>query len=333
VTGAAPARQCPSCSRPVGPGDNFCGSCRASLPGGAAGDHRELDAGLVAGVTDLGLRHHRNEDAMALAAVYSAAGPVAIAVVSDGVSTSARPDEASRAAVGAAISVLDAAVRAGRDPEAASADAIRAAQDAVAGFSAHGTGTATGDAPAATYVSAVISAGVVTVCWLGDSRAYWLESGPASGARQLTVDDSVATVLVAAGATPEEALRSPQAHVLTGWLGADSGAVSPHAISFRPAGPGVVLLCSDGLWNYEPEAARLAERALPGAAGDPLGTARALVEFAIAEGGADNITVVIAPYPPASGPGPGQAATVPARTVQAASPHAATVPATVVPPG
>ena len=68
--------------------------------------------------------------------------------------------------------------------------------------------------------------------------------------------------------------------------------------TFEPPGPGVLLLCSDGLWNYRPGAAELAELALPGALTDPLGAAAALVSFALEAGGMDNVTVVVAPYPP-----------------------------------
>jgi serine/threonine protein phosphatase PrpC len=70
--------------------------------------------------------------------------------------------------------------------------------------------------------------------------------------------------------------------------------------TFTPPGPGALLLCSDGLWNYQPEAAGLAGLALPGALTDPLGTASALVKFALQAGGADNITVVLATFPPAA---------------------------------
>ena len=75
----------------------------------------ELDLGLVAGVTDRGLRHSRNEDAMALAAPQGPAGPMAVAVVCDGVSAP-RADEASLMAVRVAARMLVAAVRAGDDP-------------------------------------------------------------------------------------------------------------------------------------------------------------------------------------------------------------------------
>ncbi len=107
--------------------------------------------------------------------------------------------------------------------------------------------------------------------------------------------------MVAAGLLPEEeALSSPHAHVVTRWVGADAGEASPHVVTFEPPGPGVLMLCSDGLWNYQPDAGKLAEMALPAALADPLGAAQALVTFAIEAGGRDNITVVLAPFPPRS---------------------------------
>ncbi len=221
-------------------------------------DHAEVDLGPAAGVSDRGLRHHRNEDAMALAAEQAPDGPAVVAVVCDGVSSSARPDQASLVAAEAALPVL---------------------------------------------VTAAIARGYeVTLCWLGDSRAYWLaESAPES--RPLTRDDSVAGGMVAAGLVDEAAaMASPHAHVLTRWLGgeeadlADDPERAPHVERFAPPGAGSLLICSDGLWNYRPEAADLAALALPKALTDPLGAAADMVKFAIEAGGADNITVVLVPY-------------------------------------
>ena len=48
-------------------------------------DHAEVDLGPAAGVSDRGLRHHRNEDAMAVAAEQAPDGPMVVAVVCDGV--------------------------------------------------------------------------------------------------------------------------------------------------------------------------------------------------------------------------------------------------------
>jgi len=55
----------------------------------------EEDLGQVAGVSDRGLRHSRNEDAMHFAVADTDAGPVAVAIVCDGVSSAPRPDEAA----------------------------------------------------------------------------------------------------------------------------------------------------------------------------------------------------------------------------------------------
>jgi serine/threonine protein phosphatase PrpC len=327
-----PAGACPSCGQPVFAGDNFCEACRAELrPARVSGDraetpvkcpscpdslvssdgycencghkvpsatdHTELDLGQLAGVTDRGLRHHRNEDAMALAVARTSEGPVSVAVVCDGVSTSSRPDEAAQAGAEAAVRVLLAAVRSGDDLAAASAEAVRGAQRALDDLA--GRHNLVFNAPSATFVSAVVTGHAVTVCWLGDSRAYWLDAEDATAARRLTSDDSVGQELVTRGLLSEaEALASPQAHVVTGWIGADLSGAKPHVTRFTPAGPGVVLLCSDGLWNYRPEAAGLAELAMPTAVTDPLGAAAKLVTFAIDSGGADNVTVVLAPFPP-----------------------------------
>ncbi len=287
--------ECPVCSvDPSAPpgaisAEGYCESCGRKVPSGR--DHAELDLGLLAGVTDRGLRHSRNEDAMALATAATPAGEVAIAVVCDGVSTSPRPDEASLAASQAAVRVLLTSARLGEEPAEASRAAVRSAQRALAGLGSPG------QAPSSTYVSAVVAGVGVTVCWLGDSRAYWLPAGPA-GATRLTTDDSLAELLVARGALAEaEAMASPQAHVITGWLGADMAGAEPHLARFELIGPGVVLVCSDGLWNYRPEAAGLAELALPAALSDPLGTAASLVKFALDAGGVDNITVVLIPFP------------------------------------
>jgi serine/threonine protein phosphatase PrpC len=298
------ATACAHCAQGTIGADDRCGSCGRTGP--SARDHGEVDLRLVAGVTDIGLRHHRNEDAFAIAVADVEGSPVPIAVVCDGVSGSDRGDEAAQAGVEAALSVLLPAVQAGRAAADASRQAVQAAQAAVAALNEQQESVA-GDAPSATFVSAVVAAQSVTVCWLGDSRAYWLPAGQAVDARQLTTDDSLATEMVSAGMLSEEAaLDSPHAHVVTGWLGADVSTTEPHIAAFEPAGPGAILVCSDGLWNYLPDAAKLAERAMPAAQTDPLGTARELVEFAVGSGGRDNVTVVLAPFPPEtrSEPGP-----------------------------
>ncbi len=204
---------------------------------------------------------------MALAAEQAPDGPAVVAVVCDGVSSSARPDEASQVAAQAALPVLVAAVQAGGDLGQASRDAVAAARRAIADLQGPG-----GDTSATTFVSAVASGYEVTLCWLGDSRAYWLGQ-PAEESRLLTHDDSVAGGMIAAGLVDEAAaMASPHAHVLTRWLGgeaadlADDPERAPHVERFTPPGAGSLLICSDGLWNYLAEGRRLGQaRAAQGA--------------------------------------------------------------------
>jgi len=221
-------------------------------------------------------------------------------VVCDGVSTAGRPDEASLAAANAAVRALAAAVRASTASDEALVAGTAAARRAVADVADRSA-----DLPATTIVSAVVTAVAITVCWVGDSRAYWLPAEPGSAeldvahARLLTRDDSVAEELIAVGALTEaEAAVSPHAHVLTRWLGPSASNAEPHTARFEPRGPGILLLCSDGLWNYQPGAAGLAAQAAPGALTSLSRTAAGLLEFAIGAGGEDNITIVLAAFPP-----------------------------------
>jgi serine/threonine protein phosphatase PrpC len=312
--------ECPVCSAdpeaPVGgvTDDGYCETCGHKMPSDR--DHVPVSLGLLAGLSDRGLRHARNEDAMALATSRSATmPPVAIAVVCDGVSTSPRPDEASLAAARAAVRVLLTGVRMDADPEEASRDALQAA------FAALEAAAGPDGAPACTYASAMVGQDSVTVCWLGDSRVYWLAPPDASHppvpadattrplslspawsvSRCLTRDDSMAAELVATGLlSEEEAMASPQAHVITQWLGADFPDYNAHVKRISLSGPGAILVCTDGLWNYRPEAADLASIALPGGLTSPLDAVTELVKIANDEGGRDNITAVLVPFPPST---------------------------------
>ena len=76
------------------------------------------------------------------------------------------------------------------------------------------------DAPSCTVVLAVWDGADVTVGWLGDSRAYWLDG---AGCRQLTVDHSWAEEQVSSGRLSREMAEADgRAHAITRWLGADA---------------------------------------------------------------------------------------------------------------
>ncbi|MEV8503310.1 protein phosphatase 2C domain-containing protein [Actinoplanes sp. NPDC051475] len=290
ATGAEPATgtDCAACGAAGAVGaDGYCGTC--GILAGRPRDHAEAEAGAVAAaVTDRGLRHHRNEDAMWLAA----RGSDVDAVVCDGVSASFDPDVASEAAAEAAGKVLAAATT---DPAAQVAAAITAAAEVVAELAGTGDPRRAASNPACTIVAACVRESEIGYGWVGDSRAYWI---PEEGdAEQLTEDDSWATHAIALGADPQAAWNNPKAHAITAWLGADAGPVQPRTATLEVERPGLLVLCSDGLWNYLTEPAAFAEtvRRAVREAPDLLAAARALTAFANEQGGADNITVVLVP--------------------------------------
>jgi serine/threonine protein phosphatase PrpC len=151
---------------------------------------------------------------------------------------------------------------------------------------------------------------------VGDSRCYWLpdEGEPV----QLTVDDSVAQSQIASGVAKEVAETGEFAHAITKWLGRDSQDIVPAVGSLEVTGSGWLLACSDGLWNYASAPSAIQEQVRAATATDPEGIALALVAFANAAGGHDNITAALArvgpmpvapsavppPPPPAAPPPP-----------------------------
>lgn len=259
----------------------------------APGDHRESDLGAVAAVADRGLHHHRNEDAFAIAQVDLPDAVVRIIVVCDGVSSTADAHIAAQAAADAACAILRTVTTSDSATFATlTTDAIAGAQLAASAVPAKDGAT-----PSCTIVTAIAAIteateATVTVGWLGDSRAYWLRGREL---RQLSVDDSWATEQIAAGMPADDAYNDTRAHVITRWLGADATELVPHVETLHVPRPSMLLLCSDGLWNYAPTTQALADRiAEQGEVSSNLELARALTNFARDAGGHDNITVAIA---------------------------------------
>jgi serine/threonine protein phosphatase PrpC len=219
-------------------------------------------------------------------------------VVCDGVSSATRPDEASQAAADIASEYLLEALESGADPKSAMHAAIMAAAQRVEELASEGPPEPSRNSPACTIVSAIAAGGEVTVGWVGDSRAYWFPDERA-GSERLTVDDSWAARMVEAGLMEEaEAYADARAHAITGWLGADAVEVEPHTTVFAPPAAGVVLICTDGLWNYWESAADLGAVVPADARTRPLEAAQELVRFACERGGHDNITVAVLPCLP-----------------------------------
>jgi serine/threonine protein phosphatase PrpC len=296
TTTSAPVGPCRSCGGVVG-ADSYCETCgtKAAKPR----DHfDEQPAPWVAGVCDRGIRHTRNEDAMALAA-DAEPGSRALLVVCDGVSSSLDSDVASLAAARAARDVLEAGHAQGIGTESSRIGAIaarlKAAADAANDAVLENTSPDSPNPASCTFVATVLEDGLLVAGVVGDSRAYWFPDDAEAVA--LTVDDSWAAELIATGIPRAEAESGPHAHAITRWLGKDAPDHTPRTTTVQVTGPGWIVVCSDGLWNYCSEAAPLADLVRQTAAahgGDLLATASALVDWANAQGGQDNITVALA---------------------------------------
>jgi serine/threonine protein phosphatase PrpC/predicted nucleic acid-binding Zn ribbon protein len=267
------------------------------------------DDGLrIAGVCDPGLRRPHNEDAMSFATGMTDGERWTVLVVCDGVSSSSHAEQASAIASKTACDALAHFARTGDvalEPGAnAVAQAIRAAHVAVCAQIVESAGD---DPPGTTIVVGLVWRRRLTVGWIGDSRAYWISD---TGAELLTEDHSWANEAIARGEVTEgEAMMSPLAHALTRCLGplevADlEGPQDPKRPRIREVqpdvrardlpGPGWVLLCSDGFWNYFPSAAQVAHVVRAAAAPKTAGRiARKLVNLALARGGQDNTTTLV----------------------------------------
>ena len=286
---------CHECGGEVAP-DGYCTQCGAKAP--SLRDHfTEQPATWVAAVCDRGIRHSRNEDAVALDA-RAEPGSHAVLVVCDGVSNSVDSDVASLAAARAARDVLTRSSPSGIGTAAArvaaTAQALEAAVDAANDAVISRTVAGPGNPASCTFVAGVLDASLLVVGWVGDSRVYWL---PDQGeALLLTVDDSYAAEQIAGGVARAEAESGPQAHAITRWLGSDAPDHTPRTTSLEVSQPGWVLVCSDGLWNYSSEPLAMAALVAELSAGSqaPLELAAALVDWANAQGGVDNITAALA---------------------------------------
>lgn len=310
---APPATACPSCGGRIAE-DGYCEMC--GEPALSERDHwEEAPATWVAGVSHRGIRHHRNEDAMSMAATGPDRSWAAL-VVCDGVSTASNSDVASLAAAGAALRAFEERGPEGIDPITGSITERMAAWSAQMDVAAQRANEAIVEAsedchdntspPSCTFVAAVVDGPLVVTGWIGDSRAYWVpdEGKP----EQLSVDDSWAQEMIAQGMSRTVAESAPQAHAITRWLGPDAPDVDAHTDTTLPGVEGWIVVCSDGLWNYcsGPEELRTVLRGVQESSGtDPIEVSRGLVAWANAQGGRDNITVALARIvPPSIEPSP-----------------------------
>lgn len=245
----------------------------------------------VAGSTHVGMKRPHNEDSFLLLPEQN------LCVVADGMGGHASGEIASRTAVEAIEQFFRASAADASYvwPFAADDDrayeenrlvvGIRHANECIVELADtepdyKGMGT--------TLVSLLVGDGHAWLGWAGDSRGYRLRDGRLT---QLSEDHSLVNDLIKAKRlTREQAERFPHKNVIVRALGTKEPLVVDVLRDDTRAGD-VYLLCSDGLSSMVPDA-RI-EQILARAA-DLDRAVQQLIDTANAEGGADNVTVVLA---------------------------------------
>lgn len=246
---------------------------------------------VIRGKTNVGLERQLNEDS------FGIVGNKGLAVVCDGMGGHAAGEVASESAVETILRLhrefdppegSEAAFELGGDFTAEGkflAATIRIAncminRRALSDPSTAGMGT--------TVVAAIFHDGMISICHVGDSRAYRITDGML---RQVTVDHSWVGELIAAGQmTKEEARNFPQRNVITRALGVRQKVkVDIYEDVLRENDR--FLLCTDGLIDCVSE-----EDILRIAAADKPMEERLqdLIDAANDGGGDDNITCILA---------------------------------------
>jgi len=253
----------------------------------------------VCGHTDVGRQRTQNQDTFVIADLtsgevsrqcgstdVSVSRPGMLAVVCDGMGGAPAGDVAARVAASTIVDELGGAGTAVVDqPGSALKSAVVGANRAILDeVTAHpeekGMGT--------TCTAAVFGPDHVAVAQVGDSRAYLLRDGHLE---LLTRDQTIASQMVDAGVLePDKVEHFPFRHVLSQALGTNKP-LEPVMTDVELKEGDRVLLCSDGLHGPVPDDAI---SAILKVSGDPAQAARALIAAALAAGGPDNVTVVVA---------------------------------------
>lgn len=284
---------CIKCGANVNSEDNFCEECGASLKqadssgqGFPKTDFFICDSSL-AGTTNKGRKHPFNED---YCSVGKCEGSDSFLIVADGVSSSVNAVNGSQKAVEV---IRERLIKNDTGAKELITSAISLADVCVKNLP-YETKEDGLYGPETTIVAALVKGEAVTIGWVGDSRAYVLNA-ERQVQKLLTVDDSWIELVVAQGSmTREEASLDRRAHYVTQVLGMHDEQAEIHLTDCKLMKGDMLLLCSDGLWNYfQGDNALLSAVMAFGINSDAASICQNLIELANAAGGHDNISVAI----------------------------------------
>jgi len=214
-----------------------------------------------------------------------------LAMVADGVGSSALGEEASRLAVEGITEYVAQSMKAYYTADAADDEAFSAAlEEAAMQVHAKVLGQAQADPSGRSMATTLtLFLGVwprAYLLQLGDSRCYLMRDGVLT---QITRDQTMAQELVDQGVlTRTEAPRTRWAHVLSSAIGGHQTA--PVVTRVESVWNQVVLLCSDGLTKHVSDD-RIADRLRSMTTAQQV--CELLLEDALAGGGSDNITILV----------------------------------------
>jgi serine/threonine protein phosphatase PrpC len=239
-------------------------------------------------------RYKPNEDTlfiiqgtMPLVTPSSVAVPLALLLVADGMGGLGHGKEASRLAARTLYGYVSAFLAARQGDEdflAMLGEGVQQANQALYGrnsvHSAMGT----------TMTVALVAGSTAYVAHVGDSRLYHYRQG--NGFTQLTRDHSIVAMLVEQKViSHDDVYTHPRRNEIYRSLG-DKATVEVDTFCVSLESADILLLCSDGLWEMvrDSQIASILTTPVPTTAD----TAHALIQAALAGGGQDNVSAIVA---------------------------------------